>query len=781
MKKILLLFLIAFFCDLKAQNQWVKGKVVNSENIGVSDAEVHLIGLNRKTKTNALGGFRLSVSDTGIYTLVVWKDGYERMAQEIHLYTGDSISLNIVIQRTTEFQKVGISGIQQRDLDKPSSGLRLNTSILKMPQNIQVVSSQVLAEQQVYDMLEGVQRNVSGAQRLEHWDNYSRINMRGSQITPFRNGMNMHLSPWSPLTEDMSFVDRIEFVKGPAGFMLASGEPGGFYNIVTKKPTGVQKGEVTMALGSFNLMRSTIDLDGKLSKDGKWLYRFNMMGQLKNTHRDYEFNNRYSIAPVIKCNIDDKSSFTLEYNEQYSQMSTIGGNYAFSRKGYADLPVNFSTLEPNLQPVTINERTVYAMFEHKISADWKLNAQASYMHFKQIGQSLWPWGISQYNDSFMQRGVSIWDALGFNKSAQVFVNGKLKTGKVIHKIMGGLDMSHKDYYADWNQGAALGDSFNIYDPAYGKIGAANIPQWDRTKDIRERAVRYNNSYSGLYLQDELGFFEDKLRLTVAGRYTHINYINPYSGTSDDARFTPRFGLSWSVQPKTSVYAVYDKIFLANAGSDWQGKNFDPVTGTNMELGFKKEWFDQWSSTLSVYKIVKSNVLTTDLDHPDPVTGQFIYSRTNGEQQIQGLELDVRGELFKNCQIVLNYAYTDGKVTKDANPAVVGNRVAGVTTHIQNTWISYRLRCQLEGLKISLGNQFQGKRSSWFIWDNSQNALPDYMRWDGNIAYKKGKFGINVQVNNLLNKYLYTGAPYSGMYYWQTEPLRNYRVGVNYNF
>ena len=43
-----------------------------------------------------------------------------------------------------------------------------------------------------------------------------------------------------PLTEDMSMVERIEFVKGPAGFMLANGDPSGFYNVVTKKPSGSQ-------------------------------------------------------------------------------------------------------------------------------------------------------------------------------------------------------------------------------------------------------------------------------------------------------------------------------------------------------------------------------------------------------------------------------------------------------------------------------------------------------------------------------------------------------------
>src|SRR5690606_708434 len=110
---------------------------------------------------------------------------------------------------------------------------------------------------------QGVIRNVSGATKLEHWADYTRINMRGSRASEFRNGMNV-TSTWGPLTADMSVVDHIEFVKGPAGFMMSNGEPSGIFNIVTKKPTGVTQGEVSMMLGSYDFYRGAIDLDGKL-------------------------------------------------------------------------------------------------------------------------------------------------------------------------------------------------------------------------------------------------------------------------------------------------------------------------------------------------------------------------------------------------------------------------------------------------------------------------------------------------------------------------------------
>lgn len=768
-----------------AQNGTLKGNVFSADSTLSKEADIMIRQLDRHLSTHD-GTFVMENLEPGTYLLAA-RDKHHHIAQQnITILPGKTTEVNLYLtKKITELEEIEITGNDDKYLDTmPSQTLRIQTPLLETAQNIQVVTKSTLDDQQAFDMLDAVQRNVSGAQRVEHWDNYARINMRGSQLTAFRNGMNVQLSPWSPLTEDMSMVERIEFVKGPAGFMLGNGQPSGFYNVVTKKPTGIQKGQVSFALGSFNLYRTTIDLDGKLSKSGKLLYRFNVMGQLKGSHRDFEYNNRYSIAPVIKYLINDKSSLTLEYNEQYSQMNVIGSNYAFSKKGYADLPINFTTAESNLDPTVMRDRSILALFEHQINRNWKLTAQAAFLHYKQVGQSIWPWGMSAVNDSLMQRGISIWDALGYNRNGQIFVNGNFLTGSLKHTFLGGIDMSYRDYWADWSQGAALGDStFNIYNPVYGTVAASDIPQWDRTQDIRERGVRYTNGYTSVYAQDEIGFFQNKLRLTIAARYTSITSVNPYSGSYTTDKVTPRAGLSWTILKDFATYVVYDQAFVANPGMDWQGKSFDPITGTNLEWGLKRDWFKKrWNTTLSIYHTTKNNVLTTDTEHPDAVTGQFIYSVQTGQQLVQGVEFDMRGTLLPGLQLVLNYAYTDAHITKDANPDLVGRKTAGATNHIQNTWLTYQFQSTaLKGLRFQLGYQYQAGRSSWYVFDNSQSNLPNYFRLDGGVGYQAGKLGVNLLVNNILNKYLYSGGPSGGLYYWQTEPGRNFRLTINYNF
>ncbi|MBS1566251.1 MAG: TonB-dependent receptor [Bacteroidetes bacterium] len=525
MKKISTLLTLLSFILVQAIGQTtpgaVKGSISTSDNKPAEGVTVYVRGTNKIVIADNNGDFKIDDLAAGDYILVVSLVGQQDQEQAVNVESGKTSAIKIQLQLSNRelTEVVVVANKSAFKTNRLSSTLRLPSSILETPQSIQVVTGKLINDQQIFDMLEGVTRNVSGVTRVEHWDNYARIYARGSQVAAFRNGMNMSTT-WGPLTEDMSMVERVEFVKGPAGFMLANGNPAGLYNVVTKKPSGRTKGEFDVTLGSFGLYRSTLDLDGKLSKDGRLLYRLNVMGETKNSQRDFEYRNKYAFAPVLKYLVDDKTSVTLEYTQQFMQQSVIGSNYVFSKRKYADLPRDASMTEPNIPPTNMTERNLLAVFEHKINGKWKLTAQGTYDRYTQIGSSVWPVlsAFSPANDSIMQRGMSIWDILGITKIGQVYLNGEAATGSVTHRILAGIDKSDKMYYHDWNQSAKLGDSINIYKPVYG---LATIPTWDRSKDIRERGVQYHNAYSAFYVQDELGFFDNRLRLTVAGRYTTL--------------------------------------------------------------------------------------------------------------------------------------------------------------------------------------------------------------------------------------------------------------------
>lgn len=774
-------FLLALLTisGLFAQNGRISGTVRTSDGQAAAFVTIQLKGTGKGTIVDTSGAFTIEAVKAGGYSIQASFVGLATQSQKIEVRDGQTTNVQFTLEENSKGLKevVIMANPSQYVTDYPSVSLRLKTPLLELPQNIQVVTKQVLDDQQIFDMLEGVTRNVSGATRVEHWDNYAQINMRGSQIAAFRNGMNVQ-STWGPLTEDMSMVERIEFVKGPAGFMLANGEPSGFYNVVTKKPTGITKGEASMTIGSFDTYRSTLDFDGKLTQNGKVLYRLNLMGQLKGSHRAYEYNNRFSIAPVVKFQFNPNTSLTAEYTYQFNQMSVIGSNYSFSNRALGDLPKNFTTAEPNMPPSNMYDNTFFVTLAHRLNNNWKLTGQLAYMHFEQEGQSLWP---RSFSGDTLNRGASNWDILGITKVGQFFVNGDFQTGALGHRLLAGIDMGDKDFYHDWSQGGAIVGNvpFNIYNPVYGQVPAANFPVYDRTRSVRERGVYYANTYSALYVQDEIRLLKDKLRVTLAGRYTTARDADPYSGVGKADRFTPRVGLSYSINRHASAYAVFDEAFIPQAGATFEGESFKPITGNNQEIGVKQEWLNgRWTATAAAYRITKNNVLTADPEH------QF-FSIQLGQTRTQGLEFDLRGRILEGLDLTLNYAYTDGKITQDTDERQVGTQIPGTSKHISNAWLSYRLGAgQWRGWGLSLGVQYAADRSNWYgAYDNTVQAMPDYTRFDGALSYQSNKFGVALNVNNLLNAYLYSGAYYSWsqFYYWQTEAPRNARLTINYKF
>ena len=788
----LLLLFIAYSAPvslLYAQTGSIRGTIYSSDSVPAPFVNVLLKDTDRGATTDDRGSFSIKNVAAGTYTLVTSYVGQQGVTQTVTVKTNETTRVPDITLKINQEQlrEVVVQGVRGDDYvaTLPSPSLRLPGLLSEAPQNIQVVTREVLADQQAIDMLETVTRNVSGAQMVEHWGTFARVNMRGFKIPAFRNGFNVDL-PWGPLTEDMAIVERIEFVKGPAGFMLSSGEPGGLYNVVTKKPQPDPPQEVSLTVGSFNTLRGTLDIGGTLGATDRLLYRLNLMGSTKGSHRDYEFNNRYTVAPSLRYQLNEQTSVTAEYIYQYSQLSLIGAAYVFSANELGELPRDFTLAEPNIDPSRVTEHNVFVDFNHRISPNWELTAKVGYQRYEQVGTSLWAAGVEPNGD--ITRTLSSFDAFHEAKLGQFYLTGRLTTGRVQHDLLAGLDLGQKDYYADWWQSGTIGDSlsFNIYDPQYG-VPAGSLPEFDRSESIRQRAtsgsypVLVGQRYSSLYVQDQLSFFDDQARLTLGGRYTAYRGWN-YGSSTDDDVFSPRVGLNVTVAENTTVYGVYDQSFIPQAGATQEGNTFVPVRAYNLEAGVKRSWGDgRWNSTLSAFQITKENLVVGD---PDPeVLAANPYAQIQlGQAVSTGVELDVQGELVPGLQLILNYAHTNVEITEDTNPENVGNRIPGHARHVTNSWLQYRFPDnRLRGLGVSLGAQYQVDRASWAVGEDNKSLLPDYFRLDGAVSYQYHDFRLGLNAYNLLNDYLYSGSTYPGYYYWQTEPGTNFRVNVAYQF
>lgn len=688
-----------------------------------------------------------------------------------------------------------------------SSSLRLDEALIKIPQNISIITNKALEDQQVTTLSDGVLRNVAGAQRLEHWgDMYTRVNMRGARAAAFMNGVNV-TSSWGPLSEDMSYVDHIEFIKGPSGFLMSNGEPSGIYNIVTKKPTGQKfNGTARVTLGSFNMYRGETDIDTKITD--KVAFRLNLMAQNKNSFRDYEFNDRYIINPSLKVDLSDKTTLTAEYIYQKAKMSEVGSAYVFSFQGYKAKPVGYTITDPGLDPTKVDNNTININLQHKFNENWKLTSQLTYVNEYTMGSDIWP---SMFEGKYMIRRLNYWEADNTMKFGQVFLNGLVKTGSVSHKILAGLDLGSKKYMADWSQGYNMdkfnangdfdADNNNVADHSYwynidtnnydsngegGYFGPNNTAAYKPFNKSTPLSVRaeagstIDQRYTGLYLQDELGFFNDALRLTLAARYTNVKEVN-YGTKAEANRITPRIGLSYSINENMAAYALYDQSFVPQAGLFRDGTTATPLTGNNIEVGFKKDWFaGKWNTTLSIYNINKNNEIAGDPDLTNNPNGK--YSILLGKTRVQGVEFDLKGEITKGFNAIFNYAFTENKFTETTALSKKGDRVPGYAKHTANGWLNYTFTNNiLEGFGLSFGGTYMADRSSWGWGSTNTQQMADYVKFDAGASWENSKFRVNLNVFNIFNRYLYSGAPYAGYYYYQADAPRNFRLSIGYKF
>lgn len=782
-----LVFLLTMFCTTESFCQFIlKGKVTNA----ATGTPMEGVSIRANTSvggtTNSEGLFEIR-SEKQIDQIQISYIGFVTQVVKI---TTQNPFLDISLQESTgqSLDEITVTSkyYKQYNLNTVSSALRLKTPLINLSQNIQEIGAEVIADQGVYNMTDGVTRNVSGVVRQEVSNNLGPyMFMRGGLISTLRNGIDLTPIYRGPVPEDAAIIDRVEFIKGPSGFMNNIGDPAGTFNVMTKQPSGSTHYSASAMLGSWDFYRLSADLDGLVTKNKKLQYRLNVMGMSANSFVKTDFNKRFLVAPVLKYLISDKTSVSVEYMYQafsYAMMSPI----VMTPTGFGTLPNDFTINEKSLDPYQVSDHTGFLTVTHAFNPNWSVTARGAFMRNQKEGIYMWVTGVNANNPTILLRNPKYDLDRTTVFSQQAFVNGKVKTGAIDHQLLAGVDLNQKRFLADsyvsydtnTNEDGTTGLTYyplDITNPVYG----AQIPDYHTPGGIENGNTDQTIKYYSIYALDELAFFKNTLRLTLGGRFTSVNTDNTVSGVvtgSEDQKVTPRLGLSYSLTPALSLYALYDQTIVPQTGTTSGGQVIKPLTGINQEVGIKKNWLDnRWNTTISVYSIKRNNIVATDPDNA-------LYRVQVGQTSSKGVDVDIKGEIVKGLNLVINYAYNDSKIEKDVNDALIGMRTPMYVKHIQNTWLNYQLPSTLvNGLSVSLGYQYQAGRGERYA-TATPHAIPDFFRLDGGASYQLKKFKINLIVNNLLNKHLIATPWYrSGLYYWVPQASINGRLSVNYSF
>ena len=668
-------------------------------------------------------------------------------------------------------------------LPNATAGTKTDTPIMETPLNIQVVSKQVLKDQQVINLGDAL-KNVSGvtiginngASDFPNGLNQSIVVRGFNSDTYFRNGFRLQQGS---AQREMANVESVEVLKGSGAILYGMVEPGGMVNVTTKQPQATPYYAVNQQFGSYDMYRTTADATGPIAGNKDVLYRVNMSYQNSGSFREYVNNEKFYIAPIVKWNISPRTQMTgeLEYghdnigldtglvlrqNDQW-QMNNFGVNYG--------------------QPFPAKQDNIFGSvnWSHQFSDDWtiKHSMTANQSKTNSMGLQAYPPYFAQI---FVPGGPTDQVALGLFKNGSTYntyatnidLTGHFNTAWLKHTLLLG-----GDYYRVDTTYSTLSSVYNFAGKSYLNPTQCPDPYCGLTIDPTSsygtpKSVSNTDQY-GLYLQDQIKLPYD-VHVTGGFRYQNIHQagwaqasdlsVQQMQSLSADA-VTPRVGILWHPQNWLSLYSNYTENFGANQGKVYVDPNTQkqaaPTSAQQWEVGVKNEFFGgRLRSTFAYYNLTKQNVASADTNTLH-CGGSCVL--LTGAVRSRGPELDIQGEILPGWKAIATYANTDITVTQGngTDYPAAGSRYWGVPRNTASLWNIYDFQQDpLKGFKVGGGVTVRdGSLAYNYGQTGPDTTVPGYATVDLLAGYSKklgnSKVSVQFNINNLLDKHYYTQA------------------------
>ncbi|MCH4875874.1 TonB-dependent receptor [Pseudomonas sp. TMW22090] len=642
---------------------------------------------------------------------------------------------------------------------RSATGTKTDTALRDIPQSIQVVSRQVLDDQQINNLGDAL-TNVSSVQRGNtHGGSSESFVIRGFKATTYAvDGMLINPLVSRPeALRDLANVERIEVLKGPASVLYGRGNPGGLINLVTRQPSFTPEAEVKAQAGTYDFYRLEANASGPLDEAGTLAGRMTVATQTDRGFRDtFRDSKRTYVAPTLRWEPTD--STRVDAGAEYIDQTSPFDRGLIPQNGKISMNADRYLHEPWSRDKA-QKASVWFRAEHDVN-DWLTLRQMTRWDQSHKDRYVVDLRTLGADGRTLSRRATDGDERIKTLDMQFEAIARFATGGLKHTVLAGFE------YIDGKRNVASDRaslaSIDIFNPVYGALPGAFA--------FNEETDYKVESYS-LYLQDQIDLSE-QWKLIVGARYDDTRQRNSAIDASydvtrtniDPSKVSPRLGLVYQPTDWLALYASYSTSFTPQSNIQRNGSVLDPEEGTQYEVGAKVDVIpDRLSATLSVFEITRENVAA-----PDPSDDN--YSLQTGEQKVRGIELDVTGTPLEGWEIIGNISALDAKVTKDT-AIDVGNRLDGVPIMSGSIWSSYQLQeGPMRGLGFGAGVIAVGERQGDI--DNSYD-VSGYARIDASVFYDINE-NVRISLNgrNLTDrKYIevvagtdgnYAGAPASAI-------------------
>jgi iron complex outermembrane recepter protein len=158
---------------------------------------------------------------------------------------------------------------------------KTDTPILETPQSISTVTREQMDAQNARSVNEAL-RYTSGVATEQRGatSRYDQLTIRGFNTSTagpdqYLDGLQLKNGAFYATQQiDPFLLERVEVLKGPPSVLYGQSNPGGLLAFSSKLPVDERIRALEIEGGSLGYTRGSIDVGGRLTDDGTWLYRF---------------------------------------------------------------------------------------------------------------------------------------------------------------------------------------------------------------------------------------------------------------------------------------------------------------------------------------------------------------------------------------------------------------------------------------------------------------------------------------------------------------------------
>ncbi|MBJ9978157.1 TonB-dependent receptor [Pseudomonas sp. S75] len=546
---------------------------------------------------------------------------------------------------------------------------------------------------------------------------------------------------------DMEMADRVDIFRGPTQLINGispRGSVGGGINVVPKRATDKPITEFTGNYASNSQVGGAVDIGRRFGPDNQFGLRFNGVKQSGDTEWDHQSVDR-QMAVV-----------GLDFRGERLRLSTDIGH----TERDTDAPQERVIVGPNARvPSAKDVRHNYAQPWSKARTKDTFGAVNGEYDVSDSVMVYGGVGARKSNHDFLRHNVTVTnDAGNFTvqprdftrdenvRTATAGVRNWFSTGPVSHEV----NLAASYFYMDYTNGGgryASGNS-NLYDPV-------DIP--DPTTPTRLDDKVYNESrYTGVALSDTLGFLDDRLLVTLGGRWQRVKtntWTNgvPETTNYDEEKFSPSGGVLYKLTDSLSLYANYMEGLsqgkIAPSTSINEDEVFPPFISRQVEMGAKYD-FGRITVTAAAFRIKQPAYETN--------TTTRVFG-SNGKRVNNGVELSAFGEPVDGFRVLGGVMFIDSELEGTAGGTNDGNKAPATPRLNANLGAEWDVP-GLQGVTLTGRGIYS---SSQYLDQANTKEIGSWERFDVGARYAfkvEGKdVTLRANVENVMNKRFWASA------------------------